>query len=250
MQGVILDISGVLIVDGAALPGAVAAVARLRAAGLALRFATNTSRKPRAGVLRELRDAGIEAREEEIFTAPRAARQYLNDRALRPLRVIHPELEVDFKDLPDGEENAVLVADAGESFGYAILNRAFRLLIDGAPLVATGVNRYFRDRDGLSLDAGPFVRALEYASGQRAVVTGKPAVTFFESLLKDMGTAAGQTVMLGDDVDSDVAGAIEAGLDGILVQTGKYREGDEQHAPGARLCADVGVAVEALLAGD
>jgi HAD superfamily hydrolase (TIGR01458 family) len=117
----------------------------------------------------------------------------------------------------------VIVGDLGERFDYAALNRAFRLLMDGAELVALQKNRFWRTPDGLSLDAGPFVAALEYATGQEAVVVGKPARAFFSTVLDDLGVPAADAVMVGDDVESDIGGALGAGLRAILVQTGKYR---------------------------
>ena len=71
---------------------------------------------------------------------------------------------------------------------------------------------------------GPFVAALEYATGHEAYVVGKPARGFFDEILRGLRVDADAAAMVGDDVDSDVGGAIRAGLAGILVRTGKYRE--------------------------
>lgn len=79
----------------------------------------------------------------------------------------------------------------------------------------------------MSLDAGPFVAALEYASRREALLIGKPSALFYEAAVAHLGTPADETAMVGDDVESDVLGAMEAGMAGILVRTGKYREGDE-----------------------
>jgi HAD superfamily hydrolase (TIGR01458 family) len=121
----------------------------------------------------------------------------------------------------------VLVGDLGEGFTYDRLNAAFRLLVDGAQLLALQKNRYWRREDGLALDAGPFVAALEYASGKKAVVVGKPERDFFELALREMGLAPHEAAMVGDDAESDVAGAQAAGLQGFQVKTGKYHPGDE-----------------------
>jgi HAD superfamily hydrolase (TIGR01458 family) len=96
-------------------------------------------------------------------------------------------------------------------------------LMEGAGLIALQKNRYWRTRDGLSLDAGPFVAALEYASGERAVVVGKPEEAFFRIAMEDLGVGAGEIAMVRDDVEADVAGAKRAGLLGIQVRTGKWR---------------------------
>jgi HAD superfamily hydrolase (TIGR01458 family) len=129
------------------------------------------------------------------------------------------------------------------------MNRAFRSLLDGGPLLAMGDNRYFKEADGLSLDIGPFVAALEYATGNQAIILGKPAPAFFEGALLSLGCAADEVVMIGDDVLTDVEGALAAGLKGILVRTGKYRPGDEDQIthPGAMVVEDIQAAVDWIL---
>jgi HAD superfamily hydrolase (TIGR01458 family) len=130
----------------------------------------------------------------------------------------------------DRVHRAVVVGDAGEAFHYASLNRAFRELIDGAVLIALAKNRSFKDDDSsLSLDAGAFVAALEFATQRTALVLGKPAPGFFEAALASMDCPPKRAVMVGDDAEADVAGALRAGLGGaVLVRTGKYCHGDEE----------------------
>ncbi|HEX6711619.1 MAG TPA: HAD-IA family hydrolase, partial [Rubrobacter sp.] len=117
----------------------------------------------------------------------------------------------------------VLVGDLGEDFTYERLDAAFRCLMEGAELLALQKNRYWRTEGGLSLDAGPFVAALEYASGKQAVVVGKPEKSFFQIALEDLGLVAHEVAMVGDDAEADVAGAKRAGLLGIQVRTGKWQ---------------------------
>ncbi len=120
------------------------------------------------------------------------------------------------------------VGDAGEHFTYARLNEAYRRLGAGAELLALAKNRNFKDWDGeLSLDAGPFVVALEYASGRKAVLLGKPSAEFFTIAVDSLGLSPRDAVMIGDDAEADVAGAMTAGLRAVLVRTGKYQPGDE-----------------------
>ena len=108
--------------------------------------------------------------------------------------------------------------------GLRALNGAFRLVMDGAELIALQKNRYWQRADGLSLDVGPFVAALEYATGREAPWWASRRRRSSQQALADAGAAAGDAVMVGDDVESDVGGALRAGLAGILVRTGKYRE--------------------------
>ncbi len=115
----------------------------------------------------------------------------------------------------------MLIGDLGEGFTYARLDDAFRCLMDGAELLALQKNRYWLEDGALHLDAGPFVAALEYASGKQAAVVGKPERSFFDLALREIGLEAEQAAMIGDDAGSDVAGAKRAGLGGFLVKTGK-----------------------------
>ncbi len=247
-RGVLLDLDGVLYVGREPLPGAADALARLRAAVVPFRFITNTTRRSRRVIGADLRTMGFAIAEEEIFTPARAARDWIIARALSPYLLIHPGLAEDFAGMASEGDDAVVVGDAAEGFTYAALNKAFRVLMLGAPLLALATNRYFREADGLSLDAGPFVAALEYASGTRARLFGKPAPDFFHAAIVELGCSRDQVAMIGDDVEADVNGAIAAGLAGILVRTGKYRPEDEQRADSrAGIVDDVGAAVDRIL---
>lgn len=247
LKALLLDLSGVLYQGTRALPGALAALETLRAGPLALRFVTNTSRRSHRQLLGDLADRGFRVDAAELFTAPRAAHDWLGERGLRPWCLIHPNLRDDFADLDQRRPNAVLVGDAEEDFNYLNLDHAFRLLMDGAPLVTMGMNRHFQLDDGLHLDAGPFVRALEYAAECRATITGKPSADFFAQVIEDLGCHPGEAMMIGDDAASDVQAALDAGLRGCLLKTGKYRSGDENRIRGEFwLEADIGDAVRRL----
>ncbi|MFA9461892.1 TIGR01458 family HAD-type hydrolase [Thiohalorhabdus methylotrophus] len=249
VRGVLLDLSGVLYQGDRALPGAPRSVESLRQSGLPLRFLTNTTRSTSDALLKKLSGLGFDLPADQLYAAPRVARDYLHRHGLSPFPVIHPDLRPEFADCPERQADAVLVGDAGPGFTYERLNGAFRLLLEGAPLLAMGRNRYFREEDGLSLDQGPFVAALEYAAQTRAVILGKPAPAFFEAALRSLDLPAGEVVMVGDDVESDVRGALDNGLQAVLVRTGKFRAGDEAAVAGsgAVVCEDLEEAARWIL---
>ena len=203
----------------------------LRQRGAGIRFITNTTRRTRADIVDRLRAMGFDAASHEVITGALAARKIIERRGLRPFLLIHPGLMSEFSGVATHDPDAVVIGDAAEGFTYSALNAAFRVLIDrpGAPLIALANNRYFREAAGLSLDAGPYVAALEYATGVRAEVTGKPAEAIFGTALDELQTAPGDAVMIGDDIESDIGGAQQVGLRTLLVRTGKYREADEAH---------------------
>ena len=225
-KGLLIDLDGTLYVENAPIPGAREALLRLEAAGIPYRYVTNTTRKPRREVVSRLRELGFPAREDLVFAPAAAANAILAGKRCHALVT-----EALFEDLTDlvlagtGPTEHVLVGDLGDGFDYTRLNRAFRLLVDGAGLVALQRNRFWQEADGPSLDAGPFVAALEYASGKTATVVGKPEPAFIEAALRGLGLEAKEVAMVGDDPESDVAGAKRAGLRGVQVKTGKYRPG-------------------------
>ncbi len=227
-RAVLLDLGGVVYVGDEALPGAIAAIEALRDAGIAIRFLTNTTRTPRRVLLEKLQAMGVPVEAEELFTPASGARRILQEEGLGAHLLIHPDLAEDFAGLPEDGAPALVVGDAGEGFTYEAMNAAFRTLEKGARFLALANNKSFRDGDGeLSLDAGPFVTALSFASGCEPVVLGKPSFAFFQAALESAGCPAAEAVMVGDDVENDVGGAMAAGLDGILVRTGKFAAGDE-----------------------
>lgn len=250
IRGVLLDLGGVVFVGDSPLPGALAALARLRGAGLPLRFLTNTTRRSVRRLVADLGRIGVALDEAEVLTPAQLARAYLAEHGLAPHLLVHANLEEEFAGLPPGDGVAVVVGDAADRFTYANLNAAFRRLDAGAEFIALAANRSFRDSDGaLSIDTGAFVRALEYASGREAVLLGKPAPGFFRLAVEALGCAPAEAVMVGDDAEADVGGALAAGLLGVLVRTGKYRHGDETalETPPTQVAADLAEAVDWIL---
>lgn len=231
VDAILLDIDGVLVTSWQALPGAVEAIATLRRAGVPFRLLTNTTTHTRRGLADTLREAGFDFEPREIVTAVTATAAHL--------RAHHAEADVFVLSDGDpagdlegvtlssvGEADVVVIGGASGDFDYEVLNRIFRRLSGGAALVAMHRNMYWRTDDGLQLDAGAFVAGLEAAAGVEAVVCGKPAPSYFASALAELGATPGRAAMIGDDVVSDVGGAMAAGLVGVLVRTGKFRPQD------------------------
>lgn len=253
ISGALLDIAGVLYESDQAIPGAVSAVELLRAEDVPVRFLTNSTRRPKRVVLEKLTAMGFLCEASEILTPAEAACDWLKAKGYAPHLLVHPNLEEDFADVPDSDKLAVVVGDAGRYFTYDCMNAAFRRLAEGAPFLALAANRVFRDANGeLSLDVGAFVRALEFSSGTAPMLFGKPSPDFFLAGVSSMECDPQDVAMIGDDAESDVAGALNAGIGkGVLVRTGKYRSGDEQryHPVPSSVASDVKEAVERLLSG-
>jgi phospholysine phosphohistidine inorganic pyrophosphate phosphatase len=224
--GVLLDIDGVLYVGDEAIEGAIDALLELRRLSAGVRLMTNTTSRPHREVLQQLLDLGFDVAPGEILTPAGMAVNHCHERGFGSVALMVGErLREDLADLPEAKEGehveAVVLGDLGEGFTPEVLNSIFRLMIDGAELIALQHNRYWRRADGLALDVGAYSAALEYATAREAVVVGKPAQAFFDAAVADLGVE--RAIMIGDDVEADVGGAMAAGLPGVLVRTGKYR---------------------------
>jgi HAD superfamily hydrolase (TIGR01458 family) len=231
VEAVLLDLEGVLGVGGReAIPGAPETVRRLRAAGMAFRVVTNTTTASRRSLTEELRAMGLGIRPEELHTAPVATAAYIREHhpGEPVFLLVKGDTAEDFDGIELVEDGARVVAVGGaeERFTYEAMNRAYRMLEDGARLVAMCRSISWMTSGGLKLDAGPYVRALEEAAGVQAVVCGKPAPSFFRAAVDDLGVAPSAAAMVGDDIETDVLAAQAGGLTGILVRTGKFRPGD------------------------
>lgn len=232
IEGLLLDIDGVLAVSWEPLPGAIEAIRRLRDDGVPFRLITNTTTKTRTDLAETLRRAGFDVGDDEIVTAVVATAEHL--------RKAHPGSKVFVLSdgnatedlggivLTDVEEAEVIVlGGASEDFSYPMMNRIFRRLMDGASLVGMHRNLYWKTSEGWELDGGAYIAGLEEAAETEATICGKPEPQYFEAALAMLDLGASQVAMVGDDVVNDVLGAQSAGLTGVLVRTGKYRQGDE-----------------------
>jgi phospholysine phosphohistidine inorganic pyrophosphate phosphatase len=234
-RGILLDMDGVLYSHQTPIPGAAEAVSWLESRGIPFLFVTNTSSRGRDALVIELRGFNIGTETGRILTPCVAASRWLRAHAEGPVALfVREAARAEFGALPlvsdeaPGACGAVVIGDLGDAWDYPTLNRAFRLLYHHpkAQLVALGMTRYWQTAAGLCLDAGPYVAALEYASGRPPMVFGKPALAFFQAAAAQLQLAPEGILMVGDDLRIDVGGAQTAGMKGALVRTGKYRPAD------------------------
>jgi len=236
IKGFLIDLDGVLYIGDQAIDGAQEAVELLREKKYRLRFVSNTTRKCRKTISERLARLGFDIPDSSIFTPSLAAIARMNAAGNhRCMLLTTGDVFKDFEQAcnrsTDSTVNYVVIGDAGDTISYENLNAAFRAVIDGAEIIALEKDRYWMAPDGLMLSAGPFVAALEFATGKIATVVGKPSKAFFEMALRDMDVRPDQAAMIGDDIITDIAGARKAGMRAILVKTGKYREEAVRGAP-------------------
>ena len=230
VKGLLIDLEGVLYSDHNLIPGSIEVIKELKKNSLKLRFLTNTTTAPRKIIFNKLNDFGFDIEEKEIFTPIIATKNYLRDNRVKRIALItNIEIIEEFNDYEITQKNpeAVIMGDIYKNFKWDILDRIFKLVyIQNSALIALHQNKYSM-RDGeVSLDLGPFVKAIEYSSGKKSILMGKPEKNFFNLAVKDLNINNENILMIGDDISSDIEGSINANLKAIQVKTGKFQEKD------------------------
>ena len=221
----LIDLDGTLYFKGEPYPGAIETVNYLRQEAYQLRFLTNTTAKTPKMLHEQMQALGFDIYENEIFNATYACLLYLRTQPdVRCHFMVDDAVKAFFKDIPidDNAPDFVVVGDYGEGFDFHALNHAFRLLMDGAELIAFQKGLYWFSSEGIFLDCGAFVTLLETAAGKTAKVTGKPSETFFEIALDSLQLSRYEAIVVGDDITSDILGAQTMEMRSILVKTGKF----------------------------
>jgi len=226
ITGVLLDIDGTLMIGPNPIPGADKALIFLRENEIRYRFVSNSTRRSKFNILKKLEKLNVSVSPDEIWTPASAAISYLKNKHVSVCNLlITDDLKQDFNKagiFHDPKSSYVIVGDAAERFTYDTMNSAFRSLITGGELIALEKDKYWRDTDGLSLSAGPFVSALEFATGCKSVLMGKPSPIFFRAAQEGF-SSEGKIIMIGDDIITDVKGAQDAGMLGVITCTGKFK---------------------------
>ena len=235
-DAILLDLDGVLYRWPEPIPGAAAAVAALRDAGKRIAFLTNNSSRTPSQVAARLGTVGVEARAEEVVTSALATATVLAERGARSAFVIGEEglleaLAVEGIRAVNGSDDVpdVVVVGFDRSADYGKLKDASVLVARGVPLVASNADASFPASSGESWPgAGALLAAIETTTGARGEVFGKPEAALFERAL----AAAGGTrpLVVGDRLDTDIAGAARLGWDSALVLTGAARRRDVERS--------------------
>jgi HAD superfamily hydrolase (TIGR01458 family) len=226
-KGFLFDLDGVFYQSGKALPGAIDTLDYLRQKNIPFRFLTNTTTKNRKTLQIKLSEIGLKCIEEEIISAGYVGIDFIRKMGSPSCRFfITDDLKKDYSEFEENPEKpeAIVIGDF-DDWTFDLLNQAFQHVMNGAEIIAFHKGKYYKVDSGLRLDAGGFVVALEFATGKKAQIVGKPNKAFFQCALDDLNLTPEEVVMFGDDLINDVQGAQNLGISGILVKTGKYHEG-------------------------
>ena len=226
--GILFDLDGVIYQGDSLISGAKESINLLRQNNIPCRFITNTTRMTKKNLVTKLQSMGLTLEVNEVFAAPHAAVEYCKNMKYTTIDLVVPdnEMEEDFIDFDLHAENpqAIVLGDMGNLFTFDLLNALFKKILNGAEIVAMHKNKYWHSGNGLTLDLGAFVTALEFATEKEAVVIGKPNPHLFQLAVKPWGLSFQSIYMVGDDIGGDIGGANNVGMQSILVKTGKYRE--------------------------
>jgi HAD superfamily hydrolase (TIGR01458 family) len=231
IEGLLLDIDGVLTVSWEPIPGAIDAMKRVREQ-VPFRLITNTTTHTRRDLADTLRGAGFDVAPDEIVTAVTATASYVREHhaGRRAFVLTDGSPGEDLSGVPlvetPDDADVIVIGGASDAFTYDVVNRIFRRLMGGVALVGMHRNLYWKTARGWELDGGAYIAGLEAAAGTTATICGKPAAAYFRAALDLLGVPAARAAMVGDDITNDVEGARAAGLTGVLVRTGKFREED------------------------
>ena len=224
IKAVLFDLDGVLYVGERKIDGAEECIRSIRATGLAIAGVTNTTTQPKRIIAEKLATFGIPIYESEIYTPAALAVQAVATGSAK--LYVRESLLEEFQGIRVCNTNPdyIVMGDVGgEGYSPDSLLEIFTHVMNGTKVLALHKNRFWQKPDGLHLDIGPFVAAIEYATGKNAVILGKPSKDFFNGVCRSLNIEPENALMIGDDIESDIGGAQQAGLKTALVQTGKYR---------------------------
>lgn len=238
-RAVVSDLDGTVYRGGRALPGAVEALARLRAAGIRLLFASNNPTRTAAAYAERLHDVGVTAAPADVLTSGGVVADWLTTEApgARVLLVGEPSLHAELTgrgvDLVEsGGAADVVVVSFDRTFDYRKWTEAFRALRAGARFVATNPDPTCPVDDGEVPDCGGIIAALEATTGRAVeIVVGKPSPVMARAALDRLQVAAHEALIVGDRLETDVRLGTRNGLDSALVLTGVTRRADVHGAP-------------------
>ena len=265
VRALLLDLDGVIVLAEKPIEGSAAAIATLVEKRIPFRIVTNTSLVSRSTLSRWGASMGAPIPADRFqsalsVSAAYTARQFPG----QPLYVLASDdaltefagqrlLSREEAGNRDARAAAVVVGDSPESATWDNLNRAFRLIRNGAELIGMHKNRWWLTPDGPTIDSGAFVAGLEFATGAKARIVGKPAPAFFREAATQLAAevrSRGEPalrrhdiLMVGDDLETDIRAAKRSGLRGAFVLTGKHTRTDldaarERRRPAPDLVAE------------
>ena len=228
-KAVLFDIDGVLEFQGKAYPGAAELVDNLRKKGIKIRILTNSTLKSRKACAAKLNQLGFHVPEEEVITASWATARYLENMNTKSCWVmLKGEGFDEFRNISLDTDNPeyIVLGDYREGFNFENMNKALKLLLEGARLIVMIPEKVDHSLGRVELTVGAYGQMLEDAADIKATYIGKPSTGMFDAALEDINADRDRVLMIGDRIATDILGARRAGIKSVLVKTGEFKESD------------------------
>ena len=237
IDGLLLDIDGVLTISWRPIEGAREALDFLRHKDIPFRLLTNTTELSRKQVLNRLNDAGLDVSVDDVVTAAVVTAAYVrsNHPSARCYVIGAEPSREDLEGIEVVEEkgDVLIIGGVAGPIDWDVMNRALRMVLDGAPFILMHRSITWMTDEGLVIDSGVVLSAgLEEATDTAPIVCGKPSPECFRQTLQGMRLEAERAAMIGDDIKSDVMAAKAVGMTGVLVKTGKFHAASVERAGG------------------
>ena len=227
IKGFLFDLDGVFYIDNSLIKGANDVINWFRDKKIIFRFLTNNTTLSRKDLVIKLNLIGLKINEDEIISANYAGVLLLKKLNIKSCRLVLSEkAKEDYKifKIEKDKPEAIIVGDIGDLWNYNLMNELMNQILNGSKLIALHKGRYFQKGLGLTIDSGPFVSGLEYATQTNAIVVGKPEATFFKLASEKFNLKSNEIGMVGDDLNNDILGGLKMGYKTFLVRTGKFRK--------------------------
>jgi len=224
-HGFLIDMDGVVYRGNELIPGAERFIADLLKLELPFFFLTNNSQRTRRDVVTKLSRLGIHVDESHIFTCAMATARFLATQKPGGTAFVIGEggllnaLHENGYSVVDQDPDYVVIGE-GRAVTYEMVERAIRMVLKGAKLIATNLDPTCPTQDGLRPGCGALVAMIETATGRKAFSVGKPSAVMMRAARKELGLDAIRTTMIGDTMETDILGAVQLGYRAILVLSG------------------------------
>lgn len=232
----LIDLDGTLLNGTEALEGAVEFIDHLQKNQIEFLIMTNSIKSPEL-VSRRLSNVGIKVQPEYILNPITAINNYLLSHNITSAYITGSSLENEQVTVPHNRETPeiiILLDFEKESYGYDKLQEIFELVCRGIPVITASRSTFYLSGEKKKLDTGAFVTLLESTDQCQVEVFGKPSASYFLEGVQILDADKSEITVIGDDINTDIKGALDSGLNAVLVKTGKYSDGDEDKFPQVR----------------
>ncbi len=227
INNIFFDLDGTLYFKGKLIKDADKTIKKLRDLQYKIGFLTNTDSLTPIEITNRINSYGIEAYEYEVINPVSVALNFINQNKTKKFFLLTSDSVTEYfnsKNIYSVNDNPdfIIIGDFREKVSYDLINRVFRHINNGAELVGFNKGKFFYNDEGINIDTGGFISLFEYSSDKRAIIIGKPEKIFFDMALVQFNAKNQQSLVVGDDITVDIAGANNAGIKSVIVKTGKY----------------------------